>query len=146
MRSMDRGDVARGPGHASIEHYAVISVRTQPYCERMVIAYSDERSLRDLIAAPSIVTLGYRSREEALANIDPCVQITAASRRESIAAIVDTSITPLKELRAGPPRFVGGVRSAAVIQNLVQNCAAAAVLFFYSRNLLSSAVRAFISF
>lgn len=51
--------------------YAVISVRSEPRCDRLVIAYPDEKSLRDLLAAPSILGLGYRSREEAQASIEP---------------------------------------------------------------------------
>ena len=42
--------------------YAVISVRSDPARERLVIAYPEEDILRDLIAAPSIVALGYTSR------------------------------------------------------------------------------------
>ena len=132
-----------------IWRYAVIVVRTQPDHEWVVIAYPNEKTLRDLIAAPSIEALGYRSREEALANIGRCMRIYGASRQKSIAAIVDTSITLLKELSAGTRRLIGGLRSAGtprIIRNLLQNGVAVAVLFFYSRNLLSSTVRAFISF
>ena len=50
--------------------YAVITVRPDPARERLVIAYRDEDTLRDLIAAPSIVALGYTSRADALKNID----------------------------------------------------------------------------
>jgi hypothetical protein len=39
--------------------YAVISVRSEPDRERLVIAYPDETTLRDLIVAPSIAALGY---------------------------------------------------------------------------------------
>ena len=50
--------------------YAVITVRPDPARERLVIAYRDEDTLRDLIAAPSIVALGYTSRADALKNIN----------------------------------------------------------------------------
>jgi hypothetical protein len=47
--------------------YAVIGVRqTETGPERIVIAYSSEESLRDLIAARSIVALGFASRDEAV--------------------------------------------------------------------------------
>ena len=46
--------------------YAVIRVRSDPARERLVIAYPDEETLQDLIAAPSIVALGYTSRADAL--------------------------------------------------------------------------------
>jgi hypothetical protein len=55
--------------YASTRQFAVISVRTVPDCEQLVIAYPDEKTLRDFLAGPSIVALGYRSREEAEASI-----------------------------------------------------------------------------
>jgi len=49
--------------------YAVIAgLRTETGPERLVIAYPNEESLRDLIAAPSIIALGFLSREEAAAS------------------------------------------------------------------------------
>jgi hypothetical protein len=56
--------------HCSGVRYAVIqasSNKDRP--ERLVIAYHDENCLRDLIAAPSIIGLGFASREEAIANL-----------------------------------------------------------------------------
>jgi hypothetical protein len=47
--------------------YAVIEgLLTETGHERIVIAYPNEESLRDLIAAPSIVALGFASRDEAV--------------------------------------------------------------------------------
>ena len=47
--------------------YAVIEVlQTETGHERIVIAYQSEESLRDLIAAPSIVAFGLASRDEAV--------------------------------------------------------------------------------
>jgi hypothetical protein len=49
--------------------YAVIEgLHTETGPEHFVIAYSNEESLRDLIAAPSIVALGFSSCEEAVAS------------------------------------------------------------------------------
>ena len=48
--------------------YAVIAgLRTETGPERLVIAYPNEKSLRDLIAAPSIIAAGFSSHEEAVA-------------------------------------------------------------------------------
>ena len=124
--------------------YAVISVRSEPARERLVIAYPDEETLRDLIAAPSIVTLGYSSRADALKNIDRCVTTTASLTRLK-TAVVDTNMTFLTVLR----RLAGGFGrsgTSEVMHNLLHNGLAAALIFFYSRNVLSSTVRAFISF
>ena len=129
--------------------YAVIAVRNEPQRERLVISYPNEKVLRDLIAAPSIVTLGYSSREEALANIDRCVSTTAVSMQESKVGIVNIGATLLKEVRAATRRLVGNFGSAStwrIVRNLCQHSFANAIRFVYSRNILSSTVRAFISF
>jgi len=44
--------------------YAVIAgLRTETGAERLVIAYANEKSLRDFIAAPSIIAVDFSSRE-----------------------------------------------------------------------------------
>ena len=56
--------------HCSNVHYAIIEASSlEDRSERLVIAYPDENCLRDLIAAPSIVGLGFESREEAMAKL-----------------------------------------------------------------------------
>jgi hypothetical protein len=66
-----QGVVMRGLTNLSIAQYAVIEARwPQGSSERFVCTYSNERSLRDLIAGPSIIASGFASREEALANLD----------------------------------------------------------------------------
>ena len=124
--------------------YAVISVRSEPARERLVIAYPDEETLRDLIAAPSIVTLGYSSRADAFKDIEPCVTTTASLKRLK-TAVLGTNMNFLTVLR----RLAGGFGrsgTSKVMRNLLHNGLAAALIFFYSRNVLSSTVRAFISF
>jgi hypothetical protein len=54
----------------STVHYAIIQASSRKdHPEILVIAYPDENCLRNLIAAPSIVGLGFRSREEAMAKL-----------------------------------------------------------------------------
>ncbi len=116
--------------------YAVICVRSEPDRERLVIAYPDEETLRDLIAAPSIVTLGYSSRADALNNIDR-------------SAVLPTTLAFLTECRVVLRRVAAGFGlsgTSRVMRSLLHNGFAAALIFFYSRNVLSSTVRAFISF
>ena len=116
--------------------YAVICVRSEPDRERLVIAYPDEETLRNLIAAPSIVTLGYSSRADALKNIDR-------------SAVVHTTLTFLTECRVVLRRVAGGFGPSGdsrVMRSLLHNGFAAALIFFYSRNVLSSTVRAIFSF
>lgn len=116
--------------------YAVICVRSEPDRERLVIAYPDEETLRDFIAAPSIVTLGYNSRADALKNIDR-------------SAVFHTNLTLLTECRMVLRRVAGGFElsgASRVMRSLLHNGFAATLIFFYSRNVLSSTIRAFISF
>ena len=55
---------------SSIAQYAVIEARrTEGGSECFVIAYSDEESLRDLIAQPSILGCGFATHEEAHARV-----------------------------------------------------------------------------
>lgn len=125
--------------------YAVICVRSEPARERLVIAYPDEETLRDLIAAPSIVALGYTSPADALKNTDRCVTTTASLKRLLKTAVLHTNLTFLTVLRrlAGAFRLSG---SSRVMRNLLHNGLAAALIFFYSKNVLSSTARAFLSF
>ena len=129
--------------------YAVISVRSEPARARLVIAYPDEETLRDLIAAPSIVALGYSCRADALKNIDRCVTTDASLKRLLKTASLHPNMTFLTECRAALRRLAGGFGrsgSSKVMRNLLHNGLAAALIFFYSRNVLSSTARAFISF
>jgi hypothetical protein len=62
--------------------YAVIAgLRTETGPERLVIAYPNEESLRDLIAAPSIVAVGFSSREDAVAGSRACVPTAVTCQR-----------------------------------------------------------------
>jgi hypothetical protein len=143
------GDVVDELVETSTWRYAVINVRSEPDRERLVIAYPDEGSLRLLIAAPSIVALGYPSRADAVRNIDRCVTIKASLKRLLKTASRHSSMTFLTECRASLRRFAGDVdlsRTSKLMCTLLHNGLAAALVFFYSRNVLSSTVRAVISF
>jgi hypothetical protein len=53
--------------HCSHVQYAIIQASSmKDPLERLAIAYPDENCLRDLIAGPSIVGLGFTSRDEPL--------------------------------------------------------------------------------
>ena len=129
--------------------YAVISVRSDPGRERLVIAYTDEEALRDLIAAPSIVALGYTSRADALNNIDRWMTTKASFERLLKTSVLYPKTTFLNQCCVALRRLAGGFGlsgSSKVMRNLFHSGLAAALIFFYSRNVLSSTVRAFISF
>jgi hypothetical protein len=143
------GDVVDEVVETSTWRYAVINVRSEPDRERLVIAYPDEGSLRFLIAAASIVALGYPSRADAVRNIDRCVTPKASLKRLLKTASRHSSMTFLTECRAALRRFAGGFgfsKTSKLMRTLLHNGLAAALVFFYSRNVLSSTVRAVISF
>jgi hypothetical protein len=147
--SRARGDVVDELVDASAWRYAVVIVRSEPDRERLAIAYPDEETLRHLIAAPSIVALGYTSRADALMNMDRCVTTKPSLKRLLKMASLHPNMTFLTECRAAWRRLRSGFGfsgTSKIMRNLLHNGLAAALIFFYSRNVLSSTVRAFISF
>jgi hypothetical protein len=143
-RAQVKGDVVNDSVDTSPWRYAVISVQSEPDRELMVIAYTDEETLRDLIAAPSIVALVYSSPADALKNIDRYLA-TAPSLKRLRTAKLGANMTFLTAFRrlAGDFKLSG---ASKVVRNLVHSGLAVAVVFLYSNNVLSSTVRTFISF
>ena len=142
------GDVVSSLVHRSMWQYAVISVRSEQGCERLVIAYPDEKSLRDLLAAPSILGLGYHSREEAQSNIDCCTTAAHSSLRKLAATSFTTNrsleqFVVNREIRRGEFNLA---RTWRIARCLAHHGIAVAIAVFYSKNLWSAAVRALASF
>jgi hypothetical protein len=70
----------------SVVQYAVIKgLHTETGHERLVIAYPNEQSLRDLISASSIIAFGFSSREEAVAGSRACPPTGVAYPPEPMA-------------------------------------------------------------
>lgn len=84
--------------------YAVIAIRTEPRPEQLVIAYPDEKTLRAVIAEPSIIALGYDSRDQAVADVDRSIPMTVLSQRRSAAELVSANRKSLEETRAAKRR------------------------------------------
>ena len=142
------GDVVSSLVNRAMWQYAVIFVRSEPRCERLVIAFPHQKTLGDLVAAPSILGLGYRSREEAQANIDRCTTTVYSSRRKVKATLV-TTIWSLNKFVAShefPRAGFNLARTWSIICDFLQRSFAVAIVVFYSKNVLSAAVRALISF
>ena len=114
--------------------YAVIEAHwSERPPERFVIAYCNEESLRDVIAAPSIIAFGFASREEALAGL--------------AASAVDGAKEYTRRVHSARRR-VGNWLSHAetwrTARQLLQHATAMAVLIFYSSNIASATLRRFI--
>ena len=134
--------------HSFPQRYAVIAVRQEPRPERSVVAYSDEKALRDLLAAPSIVSLGYHSREEAMANIDRCPPTGQPSARN--LATLSADMAHRFPHQSGSARWfsrcgVDLTKHRDFIRGSLRHSFFAVIAFFYSKNLLSLAIRTLIS-
>ena len=124
---------------SGIPQYAVIEARrTDGPSERFVIAYSDERALRDLIAGPSIIGCSFATREQAQGRADVWRPLESeqpegmptTSRRD-----VDRRILSAKQrLRAAFDLMVAG----RIIHGFLKAATAAAILTFYSRHSVSA--------
>ena len=129
--------------------YAVISVHAEPGLERLVIAYRDEESLRDLFAEPSIVALGYRSREEAAADMDSCPSAAPASAQKEKTMSLNSITQSLRNFvtsQSSLARKFGFLRTRNMVGQLLQHGIAVAIVLLFSENLLSKTVRAMVSF
>jgi hypothetical protein len=122
--------------------YAVIQLSsiTDPP-ERLILAYRDERTLRTLIAGPSIVGLGFGSPEEAVSSEDPALE----------KALGPAPANQLDSAREGQHQpYCGGGRTAAwsrfssllkLASGIVQFAFAATIWIFYSKNIVSATIR-----
>jgi hypothetical protein len=128
-------------------YYAVISVCSKPQQE-LVVAYADEKSLRGLFAAPSIVALGYQSRAEADAYMDGNFQACCALPHQSktrLSGPAQQRIAASGVQRTGKARFdVPNTRRK--ISHLVHYGLAVAIGLIYSQNFVSAILRSFVSF
>jgi len=127
------------------EQYAVIGVRrNEVFPEHFVIAYRDEKSLRELIAAPSIIGIGFSSREAAVAVIP-----NSSSRDADSKNIREKPAFRREDDHRGPqsPRQhllhrVGLTETRPIACATLQNAVVAGVLMFYSRGVLGAVSRA----
>ena len=140
-------DEIRPVNSTSLFHYAVISVRSGHCCEWLVIAYPEEKSLQGLIAAPSILGLGYRSREEAQASIDRRATTACHSGLKWSAALLNPTASGIQFVANHHCPGVAGnfVRTCCILRDFLQRSLALAIIALYSKNLLSTAFRALIS-
>ena len=113
--------------HCSNLRYAVIQASSKnDRPERLVIAYQDENSLRALIASPSLIGLGFASREEAMANLEGHISDAAPSKQKPRI----TAMFPANKKS-------DLIRGQGFMKYILQTAVAAVVVLFYSKNLVS---------
>jgi hypothetical protein len=118
--------------HCSTVRYAVIqaaSNKDRP--ERLVIAYQDENCLRVLLASPSIIGLGFASREEAMANLEGHIWDAAPSKHKPQI----TAIFHAKE-KGDLMRGHGFMKCREIPHRILQTAVAAVIVLFYSKNVV----------
>jgi hypothetical protein len=132
------GDVMGVLVHCSSMCYAVIqasSKKDRP--ERLVIAYQDEDCLRDLIAAPSIIGLGFASREEAIPNLEGRMSDAAPSKQKPRITAMFHATHENGDLPSG----YGLLKHRRIPQSILQSTLAAVIALIYSKNIVSAMIR-----
>ena len=124
--------------HCSNVRYAVIEVSSkQERPERLVIAYEDDIFLRDLIAATSILGLGFVSRDEAIANLEGDTSGAVSAKR---APRITTKFHRTQEnsvLASGH----GLAKHRGIPQHILRSALATVVVLLYSKNMVSVVIR-----
>jgi hypothetical protein len=131
------GDVMGVHVYCSGVRYAVIQASSKKdRLERLVIAYHDENRLRGLIAAPSIIGLGFASREEAIANLKSFASDAAPSKQKPRITTMFHATHANVELE-GERGLVKHRRIAQILQFAL----ATAIALLYSKNIVSIMIR-----
>jgi hypothetical protein len=129
--------------HCANVRYAIIQASsTKDHPERLVVAYPDENCLRDLIAAPSIVGLGFTSREEAMANLIGGVPSPTASKRMRRARPKFYEVQQHNDSAAGR----APEKDRGISIRIVRCAFSTAIVLFYSKNLFSVILRTALGF
>jgi len=124
--------------HCSNARYAIIQTSgMKDHPQRLVIAYRDANTLRDLIASPSIFGLGFASREEAIANLGGQIpDVTPSKQKPRITATFHPT-DKNGDLSSGHSL----VKHRSIPQSILQSALAVVIVLFYSKNLVSVMIR-----
>src|SRR5215472_1718377 len=121
--------------------YAVIKgCCSQGSPEPLVIAYADEKSLRELIAAPSILGLRFESRAEAVksARNDSSPEIALSNQMRERAGMTDRVQKCELEVHSARRGLAGRFcfwKHRRMIHRVLEQAAVTIALIFYSRSL-----------
>jgi len=129
---------------AGVRYAIIAGLRTETGPERLVIAYPNEESLRDLIAAPSIVALGFSSREEAAASNRASAPTAAACEQMAKAVASRGTETRQQGFTWAEERGASGSalrRLARFLVTCYSDVVSSATVIFSSRNTVSAVIR-----
>ncbi|MGA2391696.1 MAG: hypothetical protein ABSF97_22285 [Candidatus Sulfotelmatobacter sp.] len=136
------------PIDSSSKRFAVIESRwTDRRPDRFILEYRDEESLRELIATPSIIAVGFTSRVDAIKRIEAC--FSAATPWHDIQKAIpgDRTACDQRGFHSAAPRLTSGLSFAGTrgtVRRVLQHAVAVAILIFYSRNAVGALIRAFV--
>jgi hypothetical protein len=129
--------------------YAVIEAfRAEGGPERFVLAYRNDQSLRDLIAAPCIAALGFSSREDATARTMPSVSMATIQKQTRRTTIVKRTEERQHGRHRGEQRSETWSASSKISRLLTafySDAVVTGILIFFSRNIFSTAIRTFLA-
>jgi hypothetical protein len=140
--------VVNEPIDSSSKRFAVIESRwTDRRPDRFILEYRDEESLRELIATPSIIAVGFTSRVDAIKRIEAC--FSAATPWHDIQKAIpgDRTACDQRGFHSAAPRLTSGLSFAGTrgtVRRVLQHAVAVAILVFYSRNAGGALIRAFV--
>jgi len=123
-------------GYPRVQYAVIQASRNKENPERLVIAYPDEKCLRSVIAASSIIELGFASREEATANMKQDMQDTTVSKQRPRTVPM---FHKAQDNRHWQQRF--GFLNLRGVRRVLQSSLSVVVLLFYSKNFLSTTIR-----
>ena len=145
LHEFAEGEPMRPSLECPAPQYAVIAgLRTEELPERLVVAYPDEESLRGLIAASSIIALGFNSREEAVKHAERCFQTALGPDRATSGRVTDRPKSP-DDFPSRKNPFVASFEDTwKTVSHLVQYALTLGITILYSRRAVSVAIRAFV--
>ena len=129
---------------SSVRYAVIAGLRTETGLERLVIAYPNEKSLRDLIAARSILAVGFSSSEEAAAGRNASLRPPPAWYEQMRDAIAVWSEKCLQVLKSANRRAeIGSAlrRAAGFLVSSYSDVSTTALVIFSSTNAVSSLIR-----
>jgi hypothetical protein len=119
-------------------------LQTETGHERIVIAYPNEKTLRDLIAAPSIVAFGFASREEAVMGGRVSLPVSVADQRTAETMAGAETNRPRQGLNWAEPRGETGSvlrRLGRLLVTSYSDVVTSAIVIFSSSNTVWAAIR-----
>ena len=129
---------------SSVRYAVIAGLRTETGLERLVIAYPNEKSLRDLIAARSILAVGFSSSEEAAAGRNASLRPPPAWYEQMRDAIAVWSEKCLQVFKWADRRAkIGSAlrRAAGFLVSSYSDVSTTALVIFSSTNAVSSLIR-----